>query len=56
MCSGTLGIVGMNSSSTVQKPYSSSVGQLFHTKIPGPEFIKLFFILNSAEHEILNAH
>ena len=24
--------------------------------IPGPEVIKLFFIPNSAEHEILNAH
>ena len=23
---------------------------------PGPEVIKLFFMLNSAEHEILNAH
>ena len=23
---------------------------------PGPEVIKLFFMLNSAEHELLNAH
>ena len=23
---------------------------------PGPEVIKLFFVLNSTEHEILNAH
>ena len=23
---------------------------------PGPEFIKPFFMLNSAEYEILNAH
>ena len=26
------------------------------TKRPGPEVIKLFFMLNSVEHDILNAH
>ena len=28
----------------------------FITSGPGPEVIKLFFVLNSVEHEILNAH
>ena len=27
-----------------------------HTTLPGPEVIKTFFVLNSTEHEILNAH
>ena len=27
-----------------------------HRLRPGPKVIKLFFMLNSAEHEILNAH
>ena len=27
-----------------------------HTEWPGPEVIKLFFMLNSTEHEISTAH
>ena len=33
-----------------------SVGRLSPGKQTGPEVIKLFFMLNSIEHEILNAH
>ena len=50
---------GSNSITFVRPPFSV-VGiilkNLLLKKQPGPEVIKLFFMLNSAEHEILPAH
>ena len=38
-------------------PVRAETNTFVHKTIfPGPEVIKLFFMLNSAEHEILNAH
>ena len=50
-------IIKFKSSLTLRRHYSSGPrSTTFERKKRGPEVIKLFFILNSAEHEIYPAH